>query len=206
MVTDLVEVMIGLSPEQSLLQNSFVTELFTHGKIDQATFSLYAGDDNYGNSYIEFGEPHIEKNPISWVQNIFPTSWGIRIDYEDFHIWGKPIPFQVLALKFTSGFYMGVSSIDFERVIKSVAGGPAAFEKSFDGRLLKGITCPGSVDNLPNLMLKIGEYNYTIEPRSYAFMEIDEDKGLKRCFFMIYEHDDPAEVYTLFPENYLKGV
>lgn len=55
-------------------------------------------------------------------------------------------------------------------------------------------------------MLKIGTYNYTIEPRSYAFMEIDEVTEKKICYFMIYEHDDPADVYTLFPENYLKGV
>lgn len=68
MVTDKVEVMIGLSPVQSNIQNSFVTELASHNKIKNPVFSLFAGDDNYGNSYIEFGDPILEdtKNPVSW--------------------------------------------------------------------------------------------------------------------------------------------
>jgi hypothetical protein len=101
---------------------------------------------------------------------------------------------------------MAITKIDFENVIKSIAGGPAPFTKTFEGRSLKGITCPKSVDKLPPITLDIGDYTYNIAPRSYAFMEYDEVTKKKYCYFMIYQHEDPSFVYNLLPENYLKGV
>jgi len=55
---------------------------------------------------------------------------------------------------------MGFPVNDFQQAITAISGGAAPFSKEIDGRTIKGFTCPGSIDKLPNLEITIGTFTY----------------------------------------------
>lgn len=75
-------------------------------------------------------------------------------------ILNQRLPILTETIKFTSGNYMGFPVNDFQQAITAISGGAAPFSKEIDGRTIKGFTCPGSIDKLPNLEITIGTFTY----------------------------------------------